>query len=62
MPRFEVQIVESRDLVFEVEADSEAEAADLANDMDASAAVRDSFRSREHDWTVQLGAGEKPAP
>jgi hypothetical protein len=52
--RFEVCIVESRDLVFEVEAETEDEAAGIADDMDATEAVRDSFRSREHEWTNRL--------
>jgi len=54
MPRFEVQIVESRDLVFEVEADTAAEAEEIANDLDSSEVVRDSFRSRELDWSASL--------
>jgi hypothetical protein len=54
MAKFEVCIVESRDLVFEVEADSADEAAAIADDMDATEAVRDSFRSRELDWTEKV--------
>lgn len=54
MPLFEVQIVESRDLVFEVEADSSDEAASLAMELDASEAVRDSFRERSHDWVQRI--------
>jgi len=50
MARFEVQIVESRDLVFIVEADSEEAALAFAMDMDSDEAARDCFRSREHDW------------
>jgi hypothetical protein len=55
MAKFEVQIVESRDLVFEVEADNEEEAYDLAMDLDSTEAVRDSFRSRERDWAAKHG-------
>ena len=54
MSKFEVQIVESRDLVFEVEADSEDEAQSIALEMDATEAVRDCFRSRETDWAKEL--------
>lgn len=54
MARFEVLIVESRDLIFEVEADNEDEATQLANDMDAGEAVKDSFRERVHEWTNEL--------
>lgn len=54
MPRFEVSIVESRDLVFEVEAESADEAADIANDLDTSEAVRDSFRERTLDGVEPL--------
>jgi hypothetical protein len=53
MKRFTIQIVESRDLIFHIEADSEEEAAEIANEMDTTEAVRDGFRSREHDWTVE---------
>jgi hypothetical protein len=52
--RYEVQIVESRDLVFEVEAESEDEAFDLARELDSSEAVRDSYRGREDDWAREL--------
>jgi hypothetical protein len=55
MARFEVQIVESRDLVFVVDADTPEAAAELANDLDASEALRDSFRSRELDWAEPVG-------
>jgi hypothetical protein len=54
MPMFEVQIVESRDLVFRVEADTEEQATEIANDLEASEAVRDSFRERTHDWTMEV--------
>jgi hypothetical protein len=50
MPKFEVCIVESRDLIFEVEAENAEEAAELANEMEANDAVRDSFRERTLDW------------
>lgn len=50
MARFEVCIVESRDLIFEVEAKDADEAFEIANDLDASEAVRDSFRERTRDW------------
>lgn len=53
MAKFEVCIVESRELVFEVEADSADEAASIADDMDTSDAVRDSFRERTHEWTEE---------
>ena len=53
MPRYEVQLVESRDLVFEVDADNPEEAAEIAMDLDACDAKRDSFRSRELDWTLR---------
>lgn len=52
--KFEVYIVESRDLVFEVEAETEDEANAIAEGLDAGDAVRDSFRSREHEWTAKL--------
>jgi hypothetical protein len=54
MAKYEVQIVESRDLVFEVEADSDDEAQELAMEMDSSDAIRDSYRDRAHDWTAKL--------
>jgi hypothetical protein len=54
MTKYEVQIVESRDLVFEVEAETEEEAAELASEMDAADAVRDSFRDRSLDWVATL--------
>jgi hypothetical protein len=50
MPKFEVCIVESRDLIFEVEAEDADEAFEIANDMEANEAVRDSFRERTRDW------------
>lgn len=53
MAKYEVQIVESRDLVFEVDADNPEAAQEIAMDMDASEALRDSYRSREHDWTAR---------
>lgn len=56
MPKFEVCIVESRDLVFEVEAETADEAASIANDMDTTDAVRDSFRERIIEWTEEVNA------
>lgn len=50
---FEVCIVESRDLIFSVEADSVDEAELIANDMDASEAIRDQFRERTLEWVVE---------
>jgi hypothetical protein len=50
---YTVAIAESRDLVFHVEADSEDEATQLAEDMEAGEAVRDSFRERTHEWTMR---------
>lgn len=50
MPRFEVCIIESRELVFVVEADTNDEAFDIAADMDTPDAVRDSFRERTREW------------
>jgi hypothetical protein len=56
MPKFEVQIVESRDLIFEVEAETADEAAELAKDMESDEAVRDSFRERTIDWSMPVTA------
>ena len=54
MAKWEVQIVESRDLVFEVDAASADEAFEIATELDASDATRDSFRSRERDWEQRM--------
>lgn len=54
MPLFEVCIVESREYVFEVEAEDESEAESIANDLEVDDAKRDQFRQREHDWTTKL--------
>jgi HSP90 family molecular chaperone len=58
MPKFEVQITESRDLIYEVEAETADEAAELAKDMDSDEAVRDTFRERQIDWTMPLVMSE----
>lgn len=50
MKQFEICIVESRDLVFEVEAANAEEAATIAYDMGGDEAVRDSFRERIIEW------------
>jgi hypothetical protein len=52
--RFEVQITESRDLIYEVEAETADEAAEIAKDMDSDEAVRDTFRERQIDWTMPV--------
>jgi hypothetical protein len=54
MTKYEVCIVESRDLIFEVEADSEDEAAQMAHELDTTEAVRDQFRERTLEWTEKL--------
>lgn len=54
MSKFEVCIVESRDIVFEIEADSEAEAEEIAFEMEANDAVRDQFRERSLEWVTPL--------
>lgn len=54
MARFEVCIVESRDLVFEVEASTAEEASAIALDLDTTDAARDSFRERTLDWSESL--------
>lgn len=54
MAQYEVQITESRDLLFIVEADDEHEAREIAMDMDASEATREQFRERQHDWVEAL--------
>lgn len=50
MARFEVCIVESRELIFEVEAEDADHAFEIANDLDTNEAIRDSFRERTRDW------------
>lgn len=40
----------ARLLIFEVEADSKEEAAQIADDMESCDAIRDSFRERILDW------------
>jgi hypothetical protein len=52
--RFEVQITESRDLLYEVEAETADEAAEIAKDMESDEAVRDTFRERQIDWTMPV--------
>lgn len=52
MAKFTVQLVESRDIVYHVEADNADEAQQIAMDMETDDAVRDGYRSREHDWTA----------
>lgn len=52
--RHQVMIVEQRELLFEVEADSPEQAQEIAMDMDATEAVRDSFRERNHDWCAPV--------
>jgi hypothetical protein len=54
MARFEVQITESRDLIYEVEAETADEAAEIAKDMESDEAVRDTFRERQIDWSMPM--------
>jgi hypothetical protein len=54
VPKFEVQITESRDLLYEVEAETADEAAEIAKDMESDEAVRDTFRERQIDWTMPV--------
>jgi hypothetical protein len=58
MPKFEVQITESRDLLYEVEAETADEAAEIAKDMESDEAVRDTFRERQIDWTMPVKMSE----
>lgn len=50
MIKFEVCIVESRELVFVVEAKDDVEAYYIADEMNTQDAVRDSFRERTFEW------------
>ncbi len=50
--KYQICIVESRDLIFEVEADSQEDAEEIA--MESEDFITDSFRERVLDWAVKL--------
>lgn len=54
MPKFRVCVVESRDYIFEIEADTQAEAEDAARDTDVSESTSDSFRENVVDWCEKI--------
>jgi len=51
--KYDICIVESRDLRFEVEADSMEDAMNIAMDMETYEAVSDCYRQREHEWQAE---------
>lgn len=54
MPRFRVSVVESRDVLYEIDADSKEEAEEIAKEMTADESVSDQFRESYVDWSERL--------